>query len=67
MFNEKLEKTVEDVKNKSNSDLVTSRDLLMEEFNKTKDIIIELTYHLEKVENSYNIINEELNVRTKNK
>jgi hypothetical protein len=67
MFKEKLEKTVEDVKNKSNSDLVTSRDLLMEEFNKTKDIIIELTYHLEKVENSYNIINEELNVRTKNK
>ena len=62
---EKIKKIIEDVKNKSNNDLLTSRDLLMEEFNKTKDIIIELTHHLEKVENSYNIVNEEILSRTK--
>ena len=35
---------------KSNKDLIECRNLLLEEFNKTKDLIIDLTRHLESVE-----------------
>jgi hypothetical protein len=54
-----------DVENRSNKDLVNSRDFLIEEFQKTKDIIIDLTRHLESIENLYNVINKELEKRTK--
>ena len=54
-----------DVENRSNKDLVNSRDFLIEEFQKTKDIIIDLTRHLESIENLYNMINKELEKRTK--
>lgn len=54
-----------DVENRSNKDLVNSRDFLIEEFQKTKDIIIDLTRHLESIEDLYNKINKELEKRTK--
>lgn len=54
-----------DVENRSNKDLVNSRDFLIEEFQKTKDIIIDLTRHLESIENLYDKINKELEKRTK--
>lgn len=50
---------------RSNKDLVDSRDFLIEEFNKTKEVIIDLTRHLESVEILYNKINKELDNRTK--
>lgn len=49
--------------NKSNKDLIESRDLLMAEFEKTKELIINLTRHLEAVENSYEVINTEIGKR----
>ena len=54
---------VENVKNKSNKDLIESRDVLLDEFNKTKKLIIDLTRHLESVESSYEIINKEIGNR----
>lgn len=48
---------------KSNKDLIESRDLLMAEFEKTKELIINLTRHLEAVENSYEVINTEIGKR----
>ena len=54
-----------DVENKSNKDLVSSRDFLIEEFQKTKEVIIDLTRHLESIEDLYNKINKELEKRTK--
>jgi hypothetical protein len=54
-----------DVENRSNKDLVNSRDFLIEEFQKTKDIIIDLTRHLESIEDLYDKINKELEKRTK--
>ncbi len=56
---------VQNVKNKPNKDLLESRDLLNAEFNKTKDLIISLTRHLESVQSSYDIINKEIGKRTK--
>ena len=54
---------VENVKNKPNKDLIEGRNLLLDEFNKTKDLIVELTRHLETVETSYEIINGEIGKR----
>ena len=54
---------VENVKNKPNKDLIEGRNLLLDEFNKTKDLIVELTRHLEAVETSYEIINGEIGKR----
>lgn len=47
----------------SNKDLVESRDFLIEEFQKTKELIIDLTRHLESIEVLYDKINNELEKR----
>jgi hypothetical protein len=52
-----------DAENKSNKDLITARDILMEEFDKTKDLIINLTKHLEGVEEMYDKVNNEMKKR----
>jgi sulfite reductase alpha subunit-like flavoprotein len=63
---EKIAEIVKDYKNKSNKDLVSVLDFLYEDFNKTKDLIIKLTHHLDSTEISYNKLLEEINNRTKN-
>ena len=65
MDKDKLLEVANDVKNRSNKELVESRDILIEEFNKTKELIIDLTRHLEMVEIFYNNINKEIEKRTK--
>lgn len=63
MEKEKLFEIVQNVKDKSNKDLLESRDLLLEEFEKTKQLIIDLTRHLEAVSEHYEIINTEIGKR----
>jgi hypothetical protein len=48
---------------KSNKDLISARDILIEEFDKTKDLIISLTKHLEGVEEMYDKVNNEIKKR----
>lgn len=55
---------VSDVENKPNKDLISAEVILFEEFEKTKSLIIELTEHLEKVEESYLTITKEIQRRT---
>lgn len=59
----KIIQICENAEDKSNKDLVTARDILMEEFDKTKDLIINLTNHLESVEVLYDKVNSELKKR----
>jgi len=66
MKSEEVLGILKDYKNKSNKDLVSTLDFLKEDFEKTKDILVKLTYHLESTENSYNKILEEINKRTSN-
>ena len=66
MKSEEVLEILKDYKNKSNKDLVSTLDFLKEDFEKTKDILVKLTYHLESTENSYNKILEEINKRTSN-
>jgi hypothetical protein len=51
--------------NSSNKDLVDVRDFLIEEYTETKNIIIDLTKHLDGIEELYNKVNNELEKRIK--
>jgi hypothetical protein len=62
---EKVNEIVKNAKDKSNKDLIDVRDILMSEFNNTKDIIVDLTKHLEAIGNSYEIVNTEIGNRMK--
>jgi len=59
-----IENIVKNVKDQPNAKLVEGRDLLLTEFNKTKELIIDLTRHLDAVGESYEVINEEIGKRT---
>ena len=58
-----IEDIVKNVKDKPNKVLVESRSVLKSEFEKTKDLILELTRHIDAVQESYEIINEEIGNR----
>lgn len=63
MDKEKIVDIVKDVNNKSNKDLFEVRDELMIEFEKTKELIIDLTRHMDNIEEMYNIVNNEIGKR----
>ena len=62
---EKLIDVTKDYENKSNKDLFDAVNILYEEHEKTKELIIELTKHLENVEYYYNKVNDEVGKRLK--
>jgi vacuolar-type H+-ATPase subunit E/Vma4 len=65
MDKEKLIEIANDAENKSNKDLVNTLSDLTDEFEKTKDLIVSLTRHLDVVSELYDKVNTELNKRTK--
>lgn len=65
MDKDKIIEIVQNVKDKPNKDLFESRDILYEEFLKTKELIIELTKHLDVVQEYYEAINAEIGNRLK--
>jgi len=60
MEKEKLLKIVKNVNDTPNKDLLEAANDLYTEFEKTKQLIIDLTRHLDSVEVSYNKVNNEL-------
>jgi len=60
---DKLKEVIQDYKNKSNKDLTAAMDYLNEEFNKTKQNVIEATYYLDNLEKTYNQILREYQKR----
>jgi len=65
MEKNKIIDIIDDVTNKSNKDLFTALEQLSVEFENTKQLIIDLTRHLESIEDSYNAVNREIEKRTK--
>lgn len=63
MEKEKLIEIVENIEDKSNNDLLLAQKELHDEFNKTKELIIDLTRHLDAVEELYNKVNNEIGKR----
>lgn len=62
---EKINDIIKSYKDKPNKQLSEVLEILGDEFNKTKELIVNLTNHLEIIENEYNKINEEYNLRIK--
>ena len=60
-----MKENVPNPKNKPNKIILNEMSLLKEEFEKTKALLINLTHHLDNVENSYNKLNEEIKKRNK--
>ena len=63
MESQKLIEIANDVENKSNKDLMIVADELNEEFEKTKELIIDLTRHMESISELYNNVNTEIGKR----
>lgn len=64
MEKNKIIEIISDTENKSNNDLFSAEKVLYDEFEKTKSLIVELTHHLESVEESYLRITKEIKKRT---
>jgi hypothetical protein len=64
MKSEEALELLKDYKNKSNKELTDLLDFLQEDFEKTKDLLVKLTYHLDTTEKSYNKILEEYKKRS---
>ena len=67
MESKKLIEIAEDVENKSINDLMTVANELYEEFENTKQLIIDLTRHMDGVESLYNKVNKEIKKRIEGK
>lgn len=61
----KIHEIVNDAENKPNKDLYSVEEILSDEFEKTKELIIELTRHLDSVKNMHDIVSNEIMKRTK--
>jgi hypothetical protein len=56
---------IKEHKERSNKDLKLAMDFIQEDFNITKESLIKLTHHLDKLENTYNILHKEYTDRNK--
>jgi hypothetical protein len=60
---EEIKDIINDYKNKPNKSLVMVMDFLKEDFEKTKELLIKLTHHLDTTEKEYNKIYDEYKKR----
>ena len=63
---EKVLEVLSEYKKRPNKELIEVLEFLYQDFEKTKDLILKLTHHLDTTEESYNKILEEINKRTNN-
>ena len=56
---------IKEHKDRSNKDLKLAMDFIQEDFNMTKESLIKLTHHLDKLENTYNLLHKEYTERMK--
>lgn len=61
---EQFNEIVADMKNRGNNDLVKAMDFLTEDFDETKQMIIELSVHLDNIEAVYDKVFKEYKFRT---
>lgn len=61
---EEFNEIVADMKNRGNNDLVKAMDFLTEDFDETKQMIIELSVHLDNIEAVYDKVLKEYKFRT---
>jgi hypothetical protein len=64
MDNTEIKELITNLKDKSNTELAKNLDILNDEFNITKNMVINLTYKLDDIEEVYDLILKEYNKRT---
>lgn len=62
---EKVLRIIKDYKSQSNKDLTFAMDFINEDFKSTKETLIKLSTHLDKLETTYNMILKEYDSRIK--
>jgi hypothetical protein len=62
---EKALNIIKDYKSKSNKDLIFAMDIIQKDFNVTKETLLKLTHHIDKLESTYDTILKEFESRTK--
>ena len=50
-------------KEKSNYEILEVMQTLKDEFERSKNVMIELTYHIDDIEKKFNVLNEEIKKR----
>jgi predicted RND superfamily exporter protein len=60
---EELTTIVKEVNDRPNSDLIKAMDFLREDFDQTKETIVQLTHHLDSIETMYDLIHKEFKNR----
>jgi NADH:ubiquinone oxidoreductase subunit E len=63
---EKALNIIKEYKTKSNKDLIFVMDIIQKDFNVTKETLLKLTHHIDKLETTYDLILKEFESRTKN-
>ena len=63
---EKALNIIKEYKTQSNKDLIFAMDIIQKDFNVTKETLLKLTHHIDKLESTYNLILKEFESRTKN-
>lgn len=61
---EKALEIINDYKSRTNKDLMFAMDKINEDFEFTKKQLIDLSFHLDKLEESYNLLLKEYKTRT---
>ena len=64
---EEVLEIIKDFKNRPNKDLIKAMDLIIQDFEYTKNTVINLTRHLDKLESTYNKILKEYEGRINGK
>jgi prefoldin subunit 5 len=65
MEKEKVLSIIKEYKNSSNNELKFAMDVIQQDFETTKKALLEMTYHLDKLEKTYDTILKEYQNRTK--
>ena len=61
---EKVGQIISEIDTRPNSDLTKVMDFLQKDFDETKNLIIELTKHLDNIERMYDLVHNEFKKRT---
>ena len=63
---EKALNIIKEYKTQSNKDLIFAMEIIQKDFNVTKETLLKLTHHIDKLETTYDLILKEFESRTKN-
>lgn len=61
---EQVTEIIKDIDSRPNADLTKVMDFLRSDFDETKDMIIDLTKHLDNIERMYDLVHNEFKKRT---